>query len=171
MWRILGLFLTIVLLPSAVALGAQRQSAPTAVDPSAQVDHTVRSTEPQDCGGFADALFAARRIVERDRYLLAAVNNANAIDGTVSASTGNPSSSKGATSSTSDLQQDLQILNQRESEFNRCAASNDSPRATPDALPDGCSSEQLINFQMNHDGEPEREIPIWHLPGSSCVFL
>jgi hypothetical protein len=33
-----------------------------------------------------------------------------------------------------------------------------------------CSNEQLLNFQMTHDGEPEREVPIWHLPGSTAFF-
>jgi hypothetical protein len=28
----------------------------------------------------------------------------------------------------------------------------------------------MLNFQMTHDGEPEREIPIWHLPGSTVFF-
>jgi hypothetical protein len=38
------------------------------------------------------------------------------------------------------------------------------------ALVGECFSEQLLNFQMTHDGEPEREIPIWHLPGSAVFF-
>ncbi len=33
-----------------------------------------------------------------------------------------------------------------------------------------CSTEQLMNFQMNHEGEAEREIPVWHLPGSTAFF-
>ena len=33
-----------------------------------------------------------------------------------------------------------------------------------------CSTEQLMNFQMNHEGEADREIPVWHLPGSTAFF-
>ena len=115
-------------------------------------------TGERACGSFYDALRLARQDAERDRRALLSTSDS----GTAIAS-GNESSSP------SNLQQDLKILDQKEAEFNHCVASNNRPAAVTNP-PSGCSSEQLFNFQMNHRGDLERDIPFWHLPGSDVFF-
>ncbi len=50
-----------------------------------------------------------------------------------------------------------------------CAAQDQEPgeSQTPST---NCSFEQILNFQMTHDGEPGMEVPIWRLPGSTAFF-
>ena len=74
-----------------------------------------------------------------------------------------------ASASISDLQQDVKNLEQKELEFEQCADASDPPGELQTPL-NPCSSERLFNFQMNHDGEPERDVPIWHLPHSAAFF-
>jgi hypothetical protein len=110
------------------------------------------------CGSFFDALRLARQDAERDRRALEP-----------SPDSGSAMATSNASSSPGNLQQDLIVVYQREAEFNQCvAASNRSAIITNP--PSGCSSEQLFNFQMSHRGDLEREIPFWHLPGSSVFF-
>jgi hypothetical protein len=40
----------------------------------------------------------------------------------------------------------------------------------PRSFQNGCSFEQVLNFQMANDGEPEIEIPILRLPGTTAFF-
>lgn len=40
----------------------------------------------------------------------------------------------------------------------------------PRSFQTGCGFEQVLNFQMAHPGEPEIEVPIWRLPGSTAFF-
>ena len=131
-------------------------------DSAAPVEHRAGQDatrgDVRDCGSFSDAVRLARLAVDGDRRGLAAASDS-----------GSANTMNNAGPSAGDLQRDLRILDQKETEFNRCAASNDSPGVVTSPA-NVCSSEQLLNFQMNHDGEPEREIPIWHLPGSPAFF-
>jgi hypothetical protein len=69
----------------------------------------------------------------------------------------------------SGLRQDLTILQQWQEELNQCIVANHKSDDAP--IPGaGCPGEQLLNFQMKHDGDPEREIPIWRVPGNSAFF-
>jgi|SRR5579871_2609296 len=64
---------------------------------------------------------------------------------------------------------DLKLLQQRQSELAQCLPSND-PSAGQPALPPLCVNELLLNFEMRHDGEIERDVPIGRLPGTSAFF-
>jgi hypothetical protein len=85
------------------------------------------------------------------------------------ADSGGAPQTNGAAPLSVDLQQDLTILGQKESELNRCTLGN-SRSGAAQAPSSGCSNEQLLNFQMNHEGDEERDIPIWHMPGDTAFF-
>ena len=68
-----------------------------------------------------------------------------------------------------DTQQDSRIVQRLEREFNRCAAENNGLSPAPEPSK-ACSNEQLLNFQMNHEGEAVREVPIWRTPDSTAFF-
>jgi hypothetical protein len=129
------------------AWGKQNSTSPATPDSVHPANQTAIEIDPRTgeraCGSFYDALRLARQDAERDR-----------------------SSERSAPGN---LQQDLRILDQKEAEFNHCVASNNRPAAVTNP-PSGCSSEQLFNFQMNHRGDLERDIPFWHLPGSDVFF-
>ena len=72
-----------------------------------------------------------------------------------------------AVSASVDTELHSRTLAQLELEFNRCTAENNG--LSPDASK-ACSSEQLLNFQMNHEGEAVREVPIWRMPDSNAFF-
>jgi hypothetical protein len=112
----------------------------------------------QDCGSFIDAAREAARNVERDRRARAAQPGSG---GAVPMNSMSPVPD--------DLQQDLTILKEKEAGLNKCALGRDglSVAQVPSA---GCFNEQLLSFQMNHEGEEEREIPIWHVPGDTAFF-
>jgi hypothetical protein len=127
------------------ALGKQDSQAPvTTVSEHPSIQSETRLASP-GCASFYDAIRAARQDVDRDRQSLY------------------DESSQGK------LQQHLVLLDQKQAEFNQCAASNTRSVVMPDP-PSECSSEPLLNFQVSHRGEPESAIPIWHLPGSPVFF-
>jgi hypothetical protein len=163
MQRVLGLFLAVSFLSaSSAAWGQQVSPVPVVMDsdhPSAQ--NTLNGGfrgDPADCSGLLDAGRAAAAAVDRDRQQLRAVTDAGGSSGT---------NSEGPFPN--DLRQDLMVLQQREAALNRCAGAGHAPG---DALhlDVGCSGEQIVDFQVSHGGEPEREIPIWRLPGTSAFF-
>jgi hypothetical protein len=68
-----------------------------------------------------------------------------------------------------DFDRDLKLLQQRESELVQCITAGDLDES--DEGPRGaCPGELVMNFEMRHDGEPERDIPIGRLPGTSAFF-
>ncbi len=67
------------------------------------------------------------------------------------------------------LDEDLKILMQRQSELAQCVLATD-PHESAQDLQSACSAELLTIFEMRHDGEPERDIPIGQLPGSQGFF-
>ena len=61
------------------------------------------------------------------------------------------------------------VLQQREDALNRCAGTNHA--AVDVLIPEtACSGEQIVKFQMAHEGEPAREVAIQRLPGTSAFF-
>jgi hypothetical protein len=164
MRRVFVPFLIGVFLWSSLgAWGKQGSAAPATADSEHQaIQYQAIQSDPRadtrGCDDFFDALRAARQDVERDRRNLPSTSDS-----------GSAIAMNDEKSSHANLQQDLLILDQKETEFNRCSASNNRPGAMPDP-PSGCSSETLLNFQVSHRGEAERYIPIWHLPGSPVFF-
>jgi len=65
--------------------------------------------------------------------------------------------------------QDLTILKQRHSDLAQCLLSVEAQGSELDSEA-VCSGFLLLNFEMRHDGEPDRDIPIGRLPGSSAFF-
>jgi hypothetical protein len=153
MQRVVVIFLAgIFLCSSMIANGQQTSSAP------AQAGNQTAPIATQDCSSYFDAMREARLSVERDRRTLA-----------VQADSAGAPEMDAASPRPVDLQQDLNILEHAQAELNRCLLANGGLSAGQDPSA-GCSSEPLLNFQMNHDGQPEREIPIWHVPGSAAFF-
>jgi Fungal chitosanase of glycosyl hydrolase group 75 len=67
------------------------------------------------------------------------------------------------------LEQDLKILEQRQSGLAQCILATNGQEPQQDSQ-GACFGELLMNFEMRHDGEPERDIPIGRLSGSSAFF-
>ena len=164
MRRVLGLLSASLLLSfSSTAWGQQISVAPVPVDSDHQADQNYLRSSIQsytaDCSSLFEATRAAKGVVERDRKQLAAA-----------AEPGGSTATSSVGPFPSDLRQDLMLLQQREAALNRCATESNRPE--DGQIPGvGCSGEQLLNFQMNHEGELEREIPIMHLPGSTAFFF
>lgn len=67
------------------------------------------------------------------------------------------------------MEQDLKLLEGRLAGLAQCILAADVQAAAQDS-PGSCFGELLMNFEARHDGEPERDIPIGRLPGSSAFF-
>jgi hypothetical protein len=65
--------------------------------------------------------------------------------------------------------QDLNLLEQRQTDFAQCTLSAGTQGSEPGPQA-ACSDSLLLNFEMRHDGEPERDIPIGRLPGTTAIF-
>ena len=66
-------------------------------------------------------------------------------------------------------EQDLKILVQEQSGLAQCILASNQQVPGQDSQ-GACFGELLLNFEMRHDGEPERDIPIGRLPGSPAFF-
>src|SRR5579864_7332015 len=66
-------------------------------------------------------------------------------------------------------EQDLKILVQEQSGLAQCILASNQQGPGQDSQ-GACFGELLLNFEMRHDGEPERDIPIGRLPGSPAFF-
>jgi len=67
------------------------------------------------------------------------------------------------------LDQDSIILNQKQTELAQCILKADAQGAQQNS-PRACTNSLLLNFEMRHDGEPERDVPIGRLPGNTGFF-
>ncbi len=153
MQRVVVFFVTAIFLCSSMVARGQQAS----LVPSKSEDQ-VAASPAQDCGSYFDSLQEARRTVERNRRPLAQ-----------QADSGSAPEMNGGGSRPVDLQQDLRIMEQKRMELIQCALGKNGLSAGRDPST-SCSSEQILNFQMSHDGEPEREVPIWHMPGNTAFF-
>jgi hypothetical protein len=135
-----------------VVNGKQRPSAPAT--PQAKDSTSVNAVVEcaADSDGFREtSKIAAPAVPMRDPYFKP--------DGSAeTVSTGYP---------VVNLERDLNFLAQTQSELSNCNVTGDAQgRDSRQA----CVSELLLNFEMRHDGEPERDIPIGRLPGSAAFF-
>jgi hypothetical protein len=64
---------------------------------------------------------------------------------------------------------DFKILTQKQTELAQCILQADAQSPQQNAS-EACSHSLLLNFEMRHDGEPERDVPIGRLPGSTAFF-
>ena len=146
MQRAVGIFVTVLFVFSSIFAGAQQPSSVPA-----QTGNHETPNPAQDCSSNLDAVREATRILERDRRALAAQTDPN----------GAPQMN-GSAPPPIDLRQDLSILEQKVTDLNQCTLGRNRLSAEREPAT-GCSNEQLLSFQMNHEGEEEREIPIWHM--------
>lgn len=157
-----GLFISAFLFFSSIAW----TQANSPISPDKDSDHSSSKnsfqgnsrTDPADCGRLLDAAREARDAVENDRRQLSGAADPSV---TPSAASAKPFPS--------DLRQDLMVLQQREDALNLCAGANHA--AVDVLIPEAaCPGERIVEFQMAHEGEPAREVPIERLPGSSAFF-
>jgi hypothetical protein len=153
MQRMTVIFVVGMFLCSSMFAGAQQASS------GIEQAGNQRAPNPtQDCSSYFDAVREATRTLERDRRAFAAQTNASEAP-----------QANGAAPPPIDLRQDLAILEQKETDLNQCTLVRN--RSSAEREPStGCSNEQLLSFQMNHEGEEEREIPIWRMSGDSAFF-
>jgi hypothetical protein len=152
MQRASRILLAATLLSSSIFARAQQTSS------TPGLSRNPASANPaEDCGGYIDAAREATRNVERDRRTPVPSDSSGAVQ------------MDGASSVQVDLQQDLTILREKEAALNRCALGRNGLDA-PQVPPAECANEQLLSFQMNHEGDEEREIPILHVPGDTAFF-
>lgn len=153
MQRALSILLAVLFLCSSIFANAQQTSSMPGL-----AGNQGSPNPTQDCGSFIDATREATRILERDRRALEARSDSGAA---IQRNTDPPASD--------DVQRDVAILREKEAALNKCAPVRDGSSAAqvPAA---NCRNEQLLSFWMNHEGEEEREIPIWHVSGDSAFF-
>lgn len=75
----------------------------------------------------------------------------------------------GTAPSAIDLAGDLKFLGERQSALTDCILVVEV-RVPSENSSGACAGELLLNFAMRHDGEPERDIPIGRLAGTSAFF-
>jgi len=67
------------------------------------------------------------------------------------------------------VEQDLVYLQQKRSELDQCILPAEA-LGSPEKEQGACSETLLMNFEMRHNGDVERDIPIGHMPGTSAFF-
>ncbi len=147
----------IFLCSQAVAKGKQVSPSPA----STPTEKQVSASSASDCGGDFDAVHGARQLVDRDQ----SAPQAQSAPATATSA----SEAKDATSSAANLEQDLNLLEQKQMQLTGCILGNYAQELAQDS-PGPCFGELLLNFEMRHDGEPERDIPIGRLSGSAAFF-
>ncbi len=139
---------------SAVALGKQASSATIL----SQSGNQISADSAKDCSGSSDPKSEAGQAADHDQRPPQVRSDPAVHSETVDAAP-----------VTAHLEQDLKILEQKQSELAQCILAADAQG--PEQDPAGaCLGELLLNFEMRHDGEPERDIPIGRLPGSTAFF-
>jgi hypothetical protein len=137
---------------SAVARGKQGSAPPT----SSQTGNPTSASPARDCSADFDTSRGVGQSAGRDPHLPQAqpdpVGESETADAALAAV--HP-------------EQDLKILEQRQSGLAQCILATDGQG--PDSQ-GACFGQLLLNFEMRHDGEPERDIPIGRLPGSLAFF-
>ena len=67
------------------------------------------------------------------------------------------------------IDQDLVLLREKVSDLAQCIRVAEE-QGSPERAQGDCSETLLLNFEMRHDGEAERDIPIGHLRANSAFF-
>lgn len=152
----------VILLAAAIflcSLGMAKSKGVSTSQASSQVGNQTSAGSGHDCSGDFEALGAARQVVDGDQR----APNAQSVV-TVASETNDDSS--GAI----DLERDLKLLEQKQTDLSRCTLANDA-QELPQNSSGPCFGELALNFEMRHDGEPEQDIPIGRLPGSRAFFM
>ena len=144
----------IFLCSSAVALGQQASTAPALSQPGNQTS----ADSAKDCSVNSNAPREAEQAAVREQRPPQAQSDP-----------AGESETADAAPSAVNLEQDLKILEQRQSGLAQCILAANVQEPVQDSQ-GACFGELLMNFEMRHDGEPERDIPIGRLSGSSAFF-
>jgi hypothetical protein len=149
------LILAAILLSFAVvAKGKQTSSAPL------QADRPSAAGPAPDCANKPGDSPEAMQAAERDPRPPQAPQNPE---------TGTPPADP--TPAAVHLDSDLNILTQKQSELAECASAVDpDAQAAEQGSQDTCFGQLLLNFEMRHNGDPERIVPIGRLPGTAAFF-
>lgn len=67
------------------------------------------------------------------------------------------------------LEQDLKTIDERVTRLGQCILAAD-PQGPAQDSPGACVGELLLNFEMRHNGDFVRDIPIGRLPGSAAFY-
>jgi len=144
----------IFLSSSAVALGKQASSAPAV----SQAANQNSEDSANECSSTSNAPQETRLAADREQR----PSQAPSVPA-------GESESADATPAAVNLEQDLKILEQRQSGLAQCIVAINAQAPAQDSQ-GACLGELLLTFEARHDGEPERDIPIGRLPGSSAFF-
>ena len=144
----------IFLSSSAVALGKQTSSAPAL----SQAANQNSEDSAKECSSTPTAPQETRL----------AADPAQRPPQVPSVPAGEPESADAAPAPVN-LEQDLKILEQRQSGLSQCIVAMNAQEPAQDSQ-GACLGELLLKFEARHDGEPERDIAIGRLPGSSAFF-
>jgi Fungal chitosanase of glycosyl hydrolase group 75 len=144
----------IFLCSQAVAMSQSSSSAPAA----SQTRRQISASSSLDCAGDLGARREAGPVADRDQSARAAQSDPAGVPETAE-----------ATPAPIDLDQDMRVLEQKQNELAQCILAAGVPEAPQDS-PGACFGELVLDFEMRHDGEPERDIPIGRLPGSTAFF-
>jgi hypothetical protein len=141
------------------AVGRSKQAS--AAQAFSQTGNPISASPANDCS----SNFDTQRDAEH-----AAVRNQQAVE-PKSEPLGNSESSETAVAAPASvhLEQDLKILEKRQTRLAQCILTVEAQEPAQDS-PAACFGELLLNFEMRHDGETERDIPIGRLPGSAAFF-
>ena len=149
-----------VLLVAAIFLGFSAVAIASQVsfgrDPSQIGDQTSAATAPE-CND-PKLQRAGTQTAERDQ---SATGGESVPDGSSVADPAAPL--------TVDFERDLNVLWERQTELTQCILANDGQTSEEDPA-GNCFGELLVKFEMRHDGEPERDIPIGRLQGTTAFF-
>jgi hypothetical protein len=138
---------------SAAARAKQISAAP----PSSQTGNPTSAIPARDCS-YSEAPHAGRQAADPDQSQHQTQSDPAGEFQTTD-----------TTPATVNPELDLKILQQSQSGLAQCILAVGTQGSAQD--PQGaCSGELLLNFEMRHDGEPERDIPIGRLSGSSAFF-
>jgi hypothetical protein len=143
----------IFLSSAAVAIASQTSFGG---DPS-QAGNQTSTDRAAECND-SNLQRAAAPTVERDQSATAGQSDA---DGS--------SPADPATAPAVDFERDLNVLWQRQTELAQCILANDGQESEQDPA-GACFGELLVKFEMRHDGEPERDIAIGRLQGTTAFF-
>jgi Fungal chitosanase of glycosyl hydrolase group 75 len=152
--NVIFLVATIFLSFSSIAWVKKASATPT----SSQAGNTTPAVPERDCSRNSDGSNETGKTAEGDQRPPQAQSDP-----------ASESETADAAPSAVHLEQDLKIIEKRQSELAQCILAIDTTVPTQDSQ-GACFGELLLNFEMRHDGEPERDIPIGRLPGNPAFF-
>jgi hypothetical protein len=125
---------------------------------SSQAGNQASADTPRECSN-PNLQRAASQIVERNQ---SAQVGQSGPDGSLA-------TDAGATPAAVDFEQDLKLLGERQTQLAQCILANDTQVSEQDPA-GACFGELAVKFEMRHDGEPERDIPVGRLQGTTAFF-